>query len=169
MRDSLAYVPQQVFMFNPSIYDNITLWRSGYQLQDLEEAATDAQILNTITSYPEAFARHLKDNGSDLSGGERQRMELCRALIRRPSILLLDEATSALDNATQMRVLNALKARGITVVSVAHRLDSALRSDQVLVMEHGAVVELGSPKELLDQNGAFSALVESERAGQEVA
>ena len=169
MRDSLAYVPQQVFMFNASIYDNITLWRSGYQLQDLEEAATDAQILNTITSYPEAFARHLKDNGSDLSGGERQRMELCRALIRRPSILLLDEATSALDNATQMRVLNALKARGITVVSVAHRLDSALRSDQVLVMEHGAVVELGSPKELLDQNGAFSALVESERAGQEVA
>ena len=169
MRDSLAYVPQQVFMFNASIYDNITLWRSGYQLQDLEEAATDAQILNTITSYPEAFARHLKDNGSDLSGGERQRMELCRALIRKPSILLLDEATSALDNATQMRVLNALKARGITVVSVAHRLDSALRSDQVLVMEHGAVVELGSPKELLDQNGAFSALVESERAGQEVA
>ena len=169
MRDSLAYVPQQVFMFNASIYDNITLWRSGYQLQDLEEAATDAQILNTITSYPEAFARHLKDNGNDLSGGERQRMELCRALIRRPSILLLDEATSALDNATQMRVLNALKARGITVVSVAHRLDSALRSDQVLVMEHGAVVELGSPKELLDQNGAFSALVESERAGQEVA
>ena len=169
MRDSLAYVPQQVFMFNASIHDNITLWRSGYRLQELEEAASDAQILNTITSHPEAFARHLKDNGSDLSGGERQRMELCRALLRRPSILLLDEATSALDNATQMRVLDALKARGLTVVSVAHRLDAALRSDQVLVMAQGAVVELGSPQELLAQNGAFRALVDSEHAGQGVA
>ena len=169
MRDSLAYVPQQVFMFNASIHGNITLWRSGYRLQDLEEAASDAQILNTITSHPEAFARHLKDNGSDLSGGERQRMELCRALLRRPSILLLDEATSALDNATQMRVLDALKARRLTVVSVAHRLDAALRSDQVLVMAQGAVVELGSPQELLDQNGAFRALVDSEHAGQGVA
>ena len=169
MRDSLAYVPQQVFMFNASIHDNITLWRSGYRLQELEEAASDAQILNTITSHPEAFARHLKDNGSDLSGGERQRMELCRALLRRPSILLLDEATSALDNATQMQVLDALKARGLTVVSVAHRLDAALRSDQVLVMAQGAVVELGSPQELLEQNGAFRVLVESEHAGQGVA
>lgn len=169
MRDSLAYVPQQVFMFNASIHDNITLWRSGYRLQDLEEAAHDAQILNTITSHPEAFARHLKDNGSDLSGGERQRMELCRALLRRPSILLLDEATSALDNSAQMRVLNALKARGLTVVSVAHRLDAALRSDQVLVMAQGAVVELGSPQELLDQSGAFRALVDSERVGQGMA
>ncbi|TCD55379.1 peptidase C39 [Synechococcus sp. BS56D] len=168
MRDSLAYVPQQVFMFNASIHDNITLWRSGYRLQDLEVAARDAQILNTITSHPEAFARHLKDNGSDLSGGERQRMELCRALLRSPSILLLDEATSALDNATQMRVLDALKARGLTVVSVAHRLDAALRSDQVLVMAQGAVVELGSPQELLDHSGAFRALVDSERAGQGV-
>ena len=169
MRDSLAYVPQQVFMFNASIHDNITLWRSGYRLQDLEEAAHDAQILNTITSHPEAFARHLKDNGSDLSGGERQRMELCRALLRRPSILLLDEATSALENSAQMRVLNALKARGLTVVSVAHRLDAALRSDQVLVMAQGAVVELGSPQELLDQSGAFRALVDSERVGQGMA
>ncbi|QNI84249.1 ABC multidrug efflux transporter [Synechococcus sp. PROS-7-1] len=169
MRDSLAYVPQQVFMFNASIHDNITLWRSGYRLQDLEEAAHDAQILNTITSHPEAFARHLKDNGSDLSGGERQRMELCRALLRRPSILLLDEATSALDNSAQMQVLNALKARGLTVVSVAHRLDAALRSDQVLVMAQGAVVELGSPQELLDQSGAFRALVDSERVGQGMA
>jgi len=169
MRDSLAYVPQQVFMFNASIHDNITLWRSGYRLQDLEEAARDAQILNTITSHPEAFARHLKDNGSDLSGGERQRMELCRALLRRPSILLLDEATSALENSAQMRVLNALKARGLTVVSVAHRLDAALRSDQVLVMAQGAVVELGSPQELLDQSGAFRELVNSERVGQGMA
>jgi ATP-binding cassette subfamily B protein len=165
MRDSLAYVPQQVFIFNASVHDNITLWRPGYSLEELETAASDAQILQTINSHPESFARNLHDNGSDLSGGERQRLELCRALLRQPSILLLDEATSALDNATQSRVLDALKRRGLTVVSVAHRLDAALRSDQVLVMRNGAVVEQGAPQELLECDGAFRSLVLSERQG----
>jgi ABC-type bacteriocin/lantibiotic exporter with double-glycine peptidase domain len=163
MRNSLAYVPQQVFVFNATVMDNITLWKPGYTLEQLEIAACDAQVLETITNHPEAFQRQLRDNGSDLSGGERQRLELCRALLRQPSMLLLDEATSALDNATQTRVLDALKARGITVVSVAHRLDAALRSDQVLVMKDGDVIEQGSPKELLKQQGAFAALVQGEQ------
>ena len=166
MRDSLAYVPQQVFIFNASVHDNITLWRPGYSLQELETAARDAQILQTINGHPESFARSLQDNGSDLSGGERQRLELCRALLRQPSIVLLDEATSALDNATQSGVLDALKRRGLTVVSVAHRLDAALRSDQVLVMRNGAVIEQGAPQELLGCDGAFRSLVLSERQGR---
>jgi ATP-binding cassette subfamily B protein len=167
MRRSLAYVPQQVFMFNASVQENITLWRPGYSLEDLVEAARDADVLDTITNHPEAFQRHLRDNGSDLSGGERQRLELCRALLRRPSILLLDEATSALDNATQSRVLEALQRRRLTLISVAHRLDAALRSDQVLVMRNGAVIEQGSPQELLAvQGGAFHALVQAETTGQ---
>ena len=165
MRNSLAYVPQQVFIFNASVWDNITLWQPGYGMPELETAARDAQILPTITSHPEAFARVLRDNGSDLSGGERQRLELCRALLRKPSILLLDEATSALDNATQARVLDVLKARHLTVVSVAHRLDAALRSEQVLVMRDGAVIEQGEPHELLEQDGAFRALVKNEQQG----
>ena len=168
MRDALAYVPQQVFVFNATIRENITLWKPGSTLKDLEAAAHDAQLLETILSHPEAFERKLRDNGSDLSGGERQRLELCRALLRHPSILLLDEATSALDNLTQMRVLDVLKQRGITVVSVAHRLDAALRSDQVLVMSGGVVIERGSPHDLLAQEGAFHALVNSEHRGAEV-
>lgn len=166
VRRSLAYVPQQVFIFNASVQENITLWRPGYTLEDLEEAARDAQILNTITGHPEAFRRHLRDNGSDLSGGERQRLELCRALLRRPSIILLDEATSALDNATQSAVLDALHRRGLTMISVAHRLDAAMRSDQVVVMKAGAVIEQGSPQQLLAADGAFHALVQAERANQ---
>ena len=167
MRRSLAYVPQQVFMLNASVQDNITLWRPGYTLEDLEVAARDADVLETITAHPESFQRHLRDNGSDLSGGERQRMELCRALIRGPSILLLDEATSALDNASQSRILNALQRRGLTVISVAHRLDAALRSDQVLVMQGGEVLERGSPHQLLEQQGLFHALVQAEQSNQE--
>jgi ABC-type multidrug transport system fused ATPase/permease subunit len=156
-----------VFIFNASIPDNITLWRPGYSLHDLEEAARDAQVLETITAQPEAFQRTLRDNGSDLSGGERQRLELCRALLRKPSILLLDEATSALDNATQSRVLDALERRGLTLISVAHRLDAALRSDQVLVMRAGKVIEQGSPQQLLSQQGAFRELVQAEQSSQE--
>jgi NHLM bacteriocin system ABC transporter peptidase/ATP-binding protein len=164
MRRSLAYVPQQVFIFNASVLDNITLWRPGYSLADLKQAAADAQALEPITAHPEAFKRHLRDNGSDLSGGERQRLELCRALLRCPSILLLDEATSALDNATQSLMLDTLKQRGLTLISVAHRLDAALRSDQVLVMDQGQVVERGAPQELLAQSGVFHALVHAEGA-----
>lgn len=167
MRRSLAYVPQQVFMFNATVQDNITLWRPGYSLEDLEEAARDANSLELITAHPEAFQRHLRDNGSDLSGGERQRLELCRALLRNPTILLLDEATSALDNSTQSKVLDNFQRRGITMVSVAHRLDAALRSDQVLVMKAGELIERGSPQELIENRGNFWELVQSEQSSQE--
>ena len=166
MRSSLAYVPQQVFLFNASVHDNLTLWRPGYSLEQLTAAASDAQVLETITAHPEAFQRQLRDNGRDLSGGERQRLELCRALLREPSILLLDEATSALDNATQSRVLDALARHRLTVISVAHRLDAALRSDQVLVMRGGAVIEQGTPQQLLNQQGPFWQLVQAEQTLQ---
>lgn len=164
VRGSIAYVPQQVFVFNASIGDNITLWNPEYTDQDLHEAAADAQFLETVTGHPDAFQRQLRDNGSDLSGGERQRLEICRALIRRPSILLLDEATSSLDNLSQRRVLDAVQQRGITVVSVAHRLDAALASDQVLVLAKGQVIERGHPERLLeDPLSEFSKLVAAER------
>ena len=167
VRGSIAYVPQQVFVFNASIRDNITLWNPDYNDQDLQAAAADAQFLETVTGHPDGFQRQLRDNGSDLSGGERQRLEICRALIRRPSILLLDEATSSLDNLSQRRVLDAVQQRGITVVSVAHRLDAALASDQVLVLAKGQVIERGHPGRLLDDpQSEFSKLVAAERRDQ---
>ena len=167
VRASIAYVPQQVFVFNASLRDNITLWNPDFSEEDLHAAAADAQLLDTVYSQPEAFQRQLRDNGSDLSGGERQRLEICRALIRRPSILLLDEATSSLDNVTQRLVLEAVHKRGITVVSCAHRLDAALDSQQVLVLSHGNVVERGHPDQLLaNPDGAFTQLVAAERRDQ---
>ena len=163
MRNGIAYVPQQVFVFNASVHDNVTLWKPGYTLEQLETAARDAQILKTINNHPESFSRMLRDNGSDLSGGERQRLEICRALLRNPKILLFDEATSALDNATQSKVLDSLKRRNITVINVAHRLDAALRSEQVIVMDHGSVVEIGSPNQLIAQKGLFYDLVQNDK------
>ena len=167
VRGSIAYVPQQVFVFNASLRDNITLWNPDFTDEELHSAAADAQLLEMVNSQPEAFQRQLRDNGSDLSGGERQRLEICRALIRRPSILLLDEATSSLDNVTQRQVLDAVQKRGITVVSCAHRLDAALDSQQVLVLSHGKVVERGHPEELLgNPEGAFTKLLAAERRDQ---
>jgi NHLM bacteriocin system ABC transporter peptidase/ATP-binding protein len=167
VRGSIAYVPQQVFVFNASLRDNITLWNPDFTDEELQDAAADAQLLGMINGQPEGFQRQLRDNGSDLSGGERQRLEICRALIRRPSILLLDEATSSLDNVTQRQVIDAVQKRGITVVTCAHRLDAALESQQVLVLSHGKVVERGRPDDLLaNPDGAFSALVAAERRDQ---
>lgn len=162
MRSSIAYVPQDVFIFNATVKDNITLWNYSYDYDDLLSAAEKSQISHKILSHPSGFDRRLKDNGSDLSGGERQRIEICRALIRQPTILLLDEATSALDNATQSRVLEALQKSNTTMISVAHRLDVALQSDHVLVMNSGNIVESGSPQTLMNTDGYFKALVEKE-------
>ena len=120
--------------------------------------------MSCLVIHQGAQDTELKDNGKDLSGGERQRIEICRALLRKPSILLFDEATSALDNATQSKVLDTLKAKAITVVNISHRLDAALRSDAVLVMQNGEVVEYGSPDKLISNKSTFSNLVQSEKA-----
>ena len=147
-----------VFVFNGTFAENITLWNYSYIEKDMREAAADAQILDLILRHPDGFNRKLKDNGSDLSGGEKQRLEICRALLRKPKILLLDEGTSALDQKTQMNLLDALKKRNITVVSIDHRLEASLKCDHVYVMEDGALVENGSPKELIRNKGQFFKL-----------
>ena len=158
IRNNLALVPQKAFIFNGTVRENLTLWDPSFNDDDIFSAAEDAQILHLILGHKDGLSRVLRDNGSDLSGGERQRLELCRALLRNPKILLLDEATSALDNITQANFLKALRKKGITVISIDHRLEAALTSDMVVVMEKGAIVESGQPKNLLLNNGYFSKL-----------
>lgn len=162
LRSAVAYVPQDVFVFNASIWDNITCWQPGFNLEQLERAAKDACIHDKIVSHPDGYDQLLSDNGAELSGGERQRLEICRALLREPKIIILDEATSALDNQTEQSVLEAIWNRGITTVTVAHRMAAALRSDYVLVMDSGTVIEEGTPNELRAQKSVFSELVERE-------
>jgi len=162
IRNSLAYVPQDVFVFNASFEDNIKLWRPGYKHADVVAAAQAANLHEEIIRHGESYNTMLDDNGTNISGGQRQRLEIARALIKKPTILLLDEATSALDNKSEEHVLSAVKQMGITVVSVAHRLNAALHSDQVVVLEQGKVLEQGHPEELLARQGAFHGLVMAE-------
>lgn len=162
LRSSLAYVPQDVFIFNASFEENIRVWRPGFSHADVVAAAQAAALHEEIMLYAESYDTPLSDNGTNISGGQRQRIEIARALLKQPSILLLDEATSALDNSSEEHVLSTLRAMGITVISVAHRLTAALISDQVVVLEQGRVVEQGHPDELLAREGAFHRLVAAE-------
>ena len=162
LRQTIGYVPQDVFMFNESIITNLRLWREYISLSKMKEAVNDSVVCEVIEDSPLGFDRLLKSGGTDLSGGQRQRLEIARSLVCEPKILLLDEATSALDDETEKCVLQNLWDRKITTVSVAHRMTSALKGDYVLLLERGAVVERGHPQELLEQDGLFRKLVNME-------
>ena len=164
IRSSLAYVPQDYFMFNDTIKDNLALWDTSISDELILDAARQAEASKIIYGHPDGLQRILADNGKDLSGGERQRLEICRALVRDPSIVILDEATSALDNLTEKKVLEHLISSNKTIISVAHRLASALISDYVIVLDHGKVIEEGPPNTLLETDSVFAELASLEVA-----
>ena len=159
----VSYVPQDIFLFEATLKDNITLWDSDITQDSVVSATKDADILDKINSFPLSFDTVTTAFSSKLSGGQQQRLCIARALSRDPKILLLDEATSALDVATEKLVLENLYSRDITTISVAHRLYTALSGDYVIVLEDGKVVEQGSPQNLIAANGRFSQLVTDEQ------
>jgi len=162
LRQTIGYVPQDVFMFNETIGTNLRLWREYISDLEMVKAVKDAAVMEVIKDSPLGFERLLRTGGTDLSGGQRQRLEIARALVCQPKIILLDEATSALDDETERKVLQNLWDRKITTISVAHRMTSALKGDYVLVMEKGAIVERGHPDELISNKGLFCKLVDME-------
>ena len=162
LRDAIAYVPQDVFCFNASIWDNIACWQPGFDRDQIIAAAQAACIHETVISHPEGYGRILRDNGADLSGGQRQRLEIARALLRTPKVMLLDEATSALDNQTESDVLQSVWSRGITTIMIAHRIASAMHSDEVIVLNGGVIEASGPPSELRKHDGLFKDLYERE-------
>jgi ATP-binding cassette subfamily B protein len=163
MRTSIAYVPQDMFLFSDTLQNNISLWDPRFSETECYEAATIALMKTEIDSYPIGIKRILNDNGSDLSGGQKQRIEIARALVRKPSILLIDEGTSALDDYTEQQVMNNIKKMNLTLVTVAHRMYSAKISDYVIVLEKGRIVQKGTPQQLEKIEGRYAELLEAER------
>jgi len=163
MRTSIAYVPQDMFLFSDTLHNNISLWDPRFSETECYEAATIALMKTEIDSYPLGIKRILNDNGSDLSGGQKQRIEIARALVRKPSILLIDEGTSALDDYTEQQVMNNIKKMNLTLVTVAHRMYSAKISDYVIVLEKGRIVQKGTPQQLEKIEGRYAELLEAER------
>jgi ATP-binding cassette subfamily B protein len=169
----LGVVPQVVQLFSGTVLDNLTLGDPEVAEADVYEAATIAGADAFIRTLPQGYRTRLSGSasgaGTPLSAGQRQLLALARALVHRPAVLLLDEATSAIDNASDAAFRTALRervlARGVAVLTVAHRLASARDTDRVIVLEKGRVVEAGPPIALMAGGGRFAAWLELEAVG----
>lgn len=157
----VAVVSQNIRLFEGSIFDNITMWDDSIAYDDVVAAAKAACIHDDIISRKDGYREYVAENGTNFSGGQRQRIEIARALVKKPSILIMDEATSALDADTEEKIMENIKALGVTRIIVAHRLSTIMDSDTIIVMEKGQIIERGTHEELINKNGAYSALVRS--------
>ena len=161
LREQLAYVSQQPYLFEGTIRDNIRYGRPNATDAEIEEAARLAYAHDFIEAQPMGYDTPVGENGVTLSGGQRQRLSIARALVRNAPILLLDEATSALDTESEAAVQKALEEAmsGRTVVVIAHRLSTVIRAEKIVVMQNGRVVEEGNHETLATaDNGLYARL-----------
>ncbi|MFW9264550.1 NHLP family bacteriocin export ABC transporter peptidase/permease/ATPase subunit [Nostoc sp. CALU 546] len=159
LTNSVAMVEQEILLFGGTVRDNLTLWDTTVADKSLMRACVDAAIADVILSMSGGLDAELIEGAANLSGGQRQRLEIARALVNNPSILIMDEATSALDAETEQIIDQNLRRRGCTCIIVAHRLSTIRDCDQIIVLERGKVVQLGTHKELWQVDGAYSRLL----------
>lgn len=158
LRARMALVPQDGFLFDATVRENLLAVRPDATQAEIEAAARAAEAHDFVRELPQGYDTPVGPRGGRLSGGQRQRLAVARALLREPAILLLDEATSALDPVTEAALDRTLAAvsRGRTVVSVTHRLRSALGADRIFVLDQGRLVEQGTHQELLERGGVYA-------------
>jgi ATP-binding cassette, subfamily B, bacterial len=167
LRERIVVVPQEGFLFNGTIRDNVRLARADATDDEVEQALRDVGVLERFAGLPDGLDTEVRERGSRLSAGEKQLVSLSRAALVDPAVLVLDEATSSLDPGTELLVEEAMGRlmEGRTVVVIAHRLSTAERADRVGVVDGGELVELGSHDELLTRDGRYAALFDTWTAG----
>jgi NHLM bacteriocin system ABC transporter peptidase/ATP-binding protein len=156
---SVAVVDQDIFVFEGTVLDNLTLWNGEIPLDDVVAAARDACILDEIEARPGGFGARVDEGGVNWSTGQLQRLEIARALAGNPTLLVLDEATSSLDPETEARIVANLRRRGCTCLVIAHRLSTVRDADEIVVLHDGQVEQRGAHAALMRSAGPYSRLI----------
>jgi ATP-binding cassette subfamily B protein len=160
LASAVGVVSQETYLFHASVRENLRFAEPGATDEEVEEAARAAQIHELIATLPDGYDTVVGERGYRFSGGEKQRIAIARTILRNPPVLVLDEATSSLDTQTERLVQEALErlSEGRTTIAIAHRLSTVRDADQIVVLDRGRVVEIGTYAELLAQDGRFAAL-----------
>lgn len=164
LRSQIGYVPQDVFLFSDTIYNNIGFGIKSPDEGRIFQAAKDADVYENIMGFPQGFETRLGERGITLSGGQKQRVSIARAVVREPKILMLDDALSAVDTKTENNILNSLKRimLGRTTIIISHRVSSAKLAQKIIVLEDGTLTESGTHEELLAKEGVYHELYEKQ-------
>jgi ATP-binding cassette subfamily B protein len=170
LRSQIGYVPQDVFLFSDTIFNNIGFGIKSPDEARIYQAAKDADVYENILAFPQGFETRVGERGITLSGGQKQRVSIARAVVREPKILMLDDALSAVDTKTENNILNSLKRimLGRTTIIISHRVSSAKLAQKIIVLQDGTVTQAGSHEELLAKDGMYRDLYEKQMQSDEV-
>ncbi len=164
VRQSLAYVPQDVFLFSTTITENISFGQDGMSNEQIMHAAKMADVYENIMEFPDQFETILGERGVTLSGGQKQRVSIARALAKNPTMLILDDCLSAVDTHTEHKILNNLKKImvGKTSLIISHRVSSAKLAKRIMVLQDGQIVETGNHLQLMKRKGYYYELYQNQ-------
>jgi ATP-binding cassette subfamily B protein len=168
LRRHIGIVPQDTVLFNDTVEYNIAYGRPGASRAEVEDAARSAHIHTFIAATPKGYDTMVGERGLKLSGGEKQRVAIARTLLKNPPVLIFDEATSALDSANERAIQAELKSvsQGKTALVIAHRLSTVVDAHQIVVLDHGRVVERGSHAELMALGGRYAQMWRLQQSNQ---
>ncbi|SHH17697.1 peptidase domain-containing ABC transporter [Tepidibacter thalassicus] len=160
LRDKIAYISQDIFLFKGTIKDNICFGNDDLEFEQIIEACKKAKIHEFINNQPLRYNTMIEEGGSNLSGGQKQRIAIARAILRKPDILIMDEATSSLDSITEKAIERTMYefSKDITTIIIAHRLSTIMRCDKIYVLDDGKIIEAGSHEELMNKKGRYFEL-----------